>query len=196
MFFTAPTVIEARTFTRIPKELELDDRPSAWAERMARRKLGSFLEGPSFDRDGNLWLVDIAHGRIFRVDASGGWDVVAQYDGQPNGLEIHRDGRVFVADFARGIMELDPVSGRITPFLDRERFPDFKGFNDLFMDPIRLRDHLTLTESWNFHGTAHEALGVCSGSATARFGGESGIEDTVEAGDVVIIPPASATRRS
>ena len=132
MFFNAPPVIEARPFTRVPKELELADRPSAWAERMARGPLGSFLEGPSFDRDGNLWLVDIAHGRIFRVGPSGDWEVVVRYDGQPNGLKIHRDGRVFIADFANGIMELDPVSGRIAPFLGRERFPGFKGFNDLF----------------------------------------------------------------
>ena len=132
MFFTAPPVIEAKPFTRVPPELELTDRPSAWAQRLARGPAGAFLEGPSFDRDGNLWLVDIAHGRIFRVDPSGGWEVVVQYDGQPNGLKIHRDGRVFIADFVNGIMELDPVSGRIEAFLGRARFPDFKGFNDLF----------------------------------------------------------------
>ena len=40
----------------------------------------------------------------------------------------------------------------------------------------------------HFHSTAHEALGVFSGSATACFGGESGIEITVSAGDVIIIP--------
>ena len=40
----------------------------------------------------------------------------------------------------------------------------------------------------HFHSTAHEALGVFSGSATARFGGESGIDVTVSAGDVIIIP--------
>ena len=40
----------------------------------------------------------------------------------------------------------------------------------------------------HFHSTAHEALGVFSGSATARFGGESGIEVTVSAGDVIVIP--------
>lgn len=40
----------------------------------------------------------------------------------------------------------------------------------------------------HFHSTAHEVLGVYSGSATARFGGESGIEVTVSAGDVVVIP--------
>ena len=112
MFFTAPPVIEAKPFTRVPKELDLSDRPSAWAHRQARGPIGAFLEGPSFDRDGNLWLVDIAHGRIFRVSPAGDWDVVAQYDGQPNGLKIHRDGRVFIADFVRGIMVLDPANGR------------------------------------------------------------------------------------
>ena len=51
MFFNVPPVIEARPFTRVPKELELADRPSAWAERMARGPLGSFLEGPMKPRD-------------------------------------------------------------------------------------------------------------------------------------------------
>ena len=40
----------------------------------------------------------------------------------------------------------------------------------------------------HFHSTAHEVLGVYSGSAIARFGGESGIELTVSPGDVVVIP--------
>ena len=68
-----PPVIEAKPFTRVPKELDLSERPSAWARRQARGPVGAFLEGPSFDRDGNLWLVDIAHGRVFRVGPAGGW---------------------------------------------------------------------------------------------------------------------------
>jgi len=40
----------------------------------------------------------------------------------------------------------------------------------------------------HFHSTAHEALGVFAGSATARFGGESGVDVTVSAGDVIVIP--------
>lgn len=134
MFLTTPPVIEAKPFTRVPEELELKDRPSAWAHRQARgwTGIGAFLEGPSFDRDGNLWLVDIAHGRIFRVSPTGEWSVVTQYDGEPNGLKLHCDGRVFLADFLNGIMVLDPESGKVEPFLGREKFPDFKGFNDLF----------------------------------------------------------------
>jgi uncharacterized protein YjlB len=40
----------------------------------------------------------------------------------------------------------------------------------------------------HFHSTAHEAIGVFSGSATIRFGGERGEIVPVSAGDVVIIP--------
>ncbi len=40
----------------------------------------------------------------------------------------------------------------------------------------------------HYHSTAHEALGVYAGSATALMGGEGGVEVTVERGDVVIIP--------
>lgn len=40
----------------------------------------------------------------------------------------------------------------------------------------------------HYHSTAHEVLGVFRGSATVRFGGEHGVEMTVSAGDVVIIP--------
>ena len=40
----------------------------------------------------------------------------------------------------------------------------------------------------HYHSTAHEALGVFSGRATACFGGEAGVRVTVAAGDVIIIP--------
>ena len=40
----------------------------------------------------------------------------------------------------------------------------------------------------HFHSNAHEALGVFRGSATVRFGGESGTDVTIRAGDVVVIP--------
>lgn len=52
-----------------------------------------FLEGPSFDRDGNLWVADIPWGRIFRIDPKGGVELAAEYDGEPNGLKFHADGR-------------------------------------------------------------------------------------------------------
>ena len=93
--------------------------------------MDSFLEGPSFDRKGNLWCVDIPFGRIFRIDPKGNWELVVEYDGWPNGLKIHRDGRIFIADYRRGLMLLDPKSGKIKPLLETAFSEGFKGLNDL-----------------------------------------------------------------
>jgi uncharacterized protein YjlB len=40
----------------------------------------------------------------------------------------------------------------------------------------------------HFHSNTHEALGVARGTATVLFGGPSGQELTVSAGDVVVVP--------
>jgi gluconolactonase len=91
----------------------------------------SFLEGPSFDRDGHLWCVDIPFGRIFRIDPKGEWELVVQYDGWPNGLKIHKSGWIFIADYKRGLMLLDPKSGKIETYLATAFSEGFKGLNDL-----------------------------------------------------------------
>jgi uncharacterized protein YjlB len=44
----------------------------------------------------------------------------------------------------------------------------------------------------HYHSTAHEVLGVFSGSATVQFGGEHGITQKLRSGDVVIIPAGVA----
>ena len=50
-----------------------------------------FIEGPSFDAEGKLYVVDIPFGRIFRIAPDGGeWSLVVEYDGWPNGLKIAR----------------------------------------------------------------------------------------------------------
>jgi uncharacterized protein YjlB len=40
----------------------------------------------------------------------------------------------------------------------------------------------------HYHSTAHEVLGIVSGAARVRFGGESGETVSVQAGDVVVVP--------
>lgn len=47
----------------------------------------------------------------------------------------------------------------------------------------------------HFHSTAHEVLGIYSGSAEARLGGDDGITLTLKAGDVLIIPAGVAHKR-
>jgi gluconolactonase len=91
----------------------------------------SFLEGPSFDLDGNLYCVDIAYGRIFTISTNGVFNVVAEYDGWPNGLKIDKAGKIFIADYKHGIMQLDPKTGQVDAVLERYRAERFKGVNDL-----------------------------------------------------------------
>ena len=44
----------------------------------------------------------------------------------------------------------------------------------------------------HYHSTAHEALGVYSGSATIQFGGPKGEIVTIRAGDVAVVPAGVA----
>ena len=128
-----PQTIGSRIHADVPGELRLTDRESAFAQDIFRgRRLGSFLEGPAFAPDGTLFTVDIAHGRILALAPDGGWSVTAQYDGMPNGMKRHPDGRLFVADRRRGVMVVDPANGRAETFLGPDRLPGYKGLNDLF----------------------------------------------------------------
>ena len=94
------------------------DRRSIWVDtQMHGAPTPTFLEGPSFDRDGNLFVVDIPWGRIFKITPSGEVVVAAEYDGEPNGLKFHKDGRGFIADHRHGIMVFDPRTGKVEPYL-------------------------------------------------------------------------------
>jgi gluconolactonase len=125
-------IIETEIFARLPDRYRKTGLDCEYAQgQMPGTKMDSFLEGPSFDRDGNLYCVDIPWGRIFRIDQSGNFETVAEYDGWPNGLRVHRDGRIFIADHKHGIMLLEPATGRVTPLCTNYRVEGFKGCNDL-----------------------------------------------------------------
>jgi gluconolactonase len=130
MLYAPPQEIRTEVFARLPENLRLKGRKSAWGFGRGD-ELHSFIEGPSFDRGGNLFVTDIPFGRVFRITPDGDWTIVAEYDGWPNGLKIHRDGRAFIADHQRGILQLDLATGRIEPILPNVRREGFKGTNDL-----------------------------------------------------------------
>ena len=129
--FQPPERIKSRVFARLPDHLRIKNRRSGWSFGKGNDHLHSFLEGPAFDREGNLYVVDIPYGRIFRVSPNAEWTVVCEYAGWPNGLKIHRDGRLFVADHRRGILQIDPATGKVNPVLEYVRREGFKGTNDL-----------------------------------------------------------------
>lgn len=132
--FTPPVVLEAQVLTRLPDVLRRPV-PSDWA---AANKPGeivdSFLEGPSFDRDGNLYVTDIPFGRIFRIDARGQWTLAAETGGWPNGIAIHRDGSLWVTDYRLGLLRVTPQDGRVEVLLGHRNSESFRGVNDLTFD--------------------------------------------------------------
>ncbi len=118
LMFAPPPSVQARIFARIPDRLRFADRASDWArEHRPGLPTDCFIEGPSFDRDGNLFLVDIPFGRIFRMDRDGSVECFVEYDGFPNGLKIHPDGRLFVADRKLGIVTVDPTTREVEVLL-------------------------------------------------------------------------------
>ncbi|OZI23697.1 gluconolactonase [Bordetella genomosp. 9] len=132
--YAAPPAMKTEVFTRIPDRYRKAGQLSEERLRAGKgtRATDSYIEGPSFDRQGNLYLVDIAFGLVFRVSPAGEVTQLIEYDGEPNGLKIHRDGRIFVADHKNGILLLDAEAGRVTPHIRRARTEGFKGPNDLF----------------------------------------------------------------
>ena len=135
--FAAPPVIETRVFARIPDRYRTKGRSSAWIDaQRGGLPTECFLEGPAFDRAGNLYVVDVPWGRVFRISPGGDVELVCEYDGEPNGLKFHRDGRAFIADFRHGIMQLDPTTGSVTPIVNRLGVERFKGVNDLVFTRI------------------------------------------------------------
>ncbi len=133
MLFPPPKGLPTTVFARLPDKFRIKDRLSAWTEvQPGTQPTDCFLEGPSFDREGNLYVVDVAYGRVFRFSPDGkDVDCIADYDGEPNGLKIHQDGRIFIADYKNGIMNLNPDSGAVTPVLVDDGSAAFKGVNDL-----------------------------------------------------------------
>ncbi|MGD2167777.1 MAG: hypothetical protein PVF63_06685 [Gammaproteobacteria bacterium] len=57
---------------------------------------GGFLEGASFDRSGQLWVVDLLSGNVLQVGSSGDCSIVANTGGAPNGsVDIAAEGLAF-----------------------------------------------------------------------------------------------------
>ena len=138
--FSPPQVIQARVLTRLPDSFR-NKRRNAWADaNKPGHEIDSFLEGPSFDRAGNLYVTDIPYGRIFRISTALEWTLVAEYDGWPNGSCFHRDGSLWITDYRRGLLRMSfpaggsPTIGNPEVVLAHRNSESFKGVNDLTFD--------------------------------------------------------------
>ncbi|MFM7001063.1 MAG: SMP-30/gluconolactonase/LRE family protein [Limnohabitans sp.] len=130
-----PAVRPLELFSAMPDKFRRTGVRSHWADvNQGGRLADSFLEGPVFDDQGNLYVTDIPFGRVFRIDPQGEWDLVAQWDGEPNGMKFLNAGQLLVTDYKNGLVVLDVQSGQVRPYLERRNSERFKGVNDLVFD--------------------------------------------------------------
>src|ERR1700742_953779 len=131
---TPPKLIQAETFSAMPENFRRKGLRTEWADaNKPGTTVDCFIEGPAFDASGNLYIVDIPFGRIFKIAPDKSWSLVAEYEGWPNGMKIGKDGRILVADYMHGIMELDAKAGRMQPILSSRNSESFRGCNDLHL---------------------------------------------------------------
>jgi len=94
-----------------------------------------FPEGPVFDRNENLYVVNLKGGCISRITPDGKVVKFVETGGAPNGATIRQNGHLVVADFGlRAILDISP-SGKIQVIARQWQDKEFMGPNDLTFDP-------------------------------------------------------------
>jgi len=120
----------------VPLPPELANLPTIKAEPwlLVEDKADTLLEGPSFDREGNLFVSSIFDSRILKITPNKKVTTILQQEGLlPDGIAIHKDGRLFIACLSGRTVHVNPDGTNLT---DIE--PKYEGkptcVNDLVFD--------------------------------------------------------------
>jgi lactonase len=113
----------------------------------------AFLEGPAFDRQGNLFITSIFDSRILKITPDKKVSLILKQDGLlPDGMAIHKDGRLFLACLSGKVAALNPDGTNLTVVEAKyEGCP--KAGNDLVFDA---KGNLYVTD---FTGNAADPTG-------------------------------------
>lgn len=94
-----------------------------------------FPEGPAFDRNGNLFVVNVDTGDISKISPEGQVKTFVNTGGVPNGAKFHANGDLYVADRNKGIIAVSP-QGNLRVIVDNYQGRKFNGPNDLVFDSM------------------------------------------------------------
>ncbi|YCI28768.1 SMP-30/gluconolactonase/LRE family protein [Erwinia sp. PK3-005] len=132
---TQPAIRKTTIFSRLPDRFRQPDKNNPWSQANRGGQLvDSFLEGPVWHPSGCLYVTDIPYGRIFKVDMEGNWELIVQYDGEPNGMKLIAEETLLITDYRNGLVKLSLKERTISPLLARRNSESFRGVNDLTSD--------------------------------------------------------------
>ena len=138
----------------VPLPPSLKNLPTIEAEPWLQVEPGdAFLEGPAFDGQGNLYVSSIFDSRILKISADKKVTTIFNQDGLlPDGIAIHKDGRLFLACLSGKVAALNPDGTNFT-VMDVKHQGAPRSANDLIFDP---KGNLYVTD---FTGTAANPTG-------------------------------------
>jgi lactonase len=120
----------------VPLPRDLEGLPVITAEAWLQIGDGPamFLEGPAFDRTGNLYLSSLLESRVLKITPDKLVSTILEQKGLlPNGIAFHKDGRMFIACSGGKLISMNPDGTNMT-----EIAPRYQGkpavFNDLVFD--------------------------------------------------------------
>jgi gluconolactonase len=115
--------------------------PSAAAAQTVERaaEVPTLTEGPTVDRDGNLYFTELRFRRIFKVDPKGELSVYRENSHGANGLLVDPQGRLIACEGAADgqpprITRTDLQTGALEVLADGYQGMPFKGTNDVTID--------------------------------------------------------------
>ena len=101
--FAPPRDIQTTVFTRLPDRFRDPGRESDWTRARGSGSMHSFLEGPSFDRAGNLYACNRVNSTIEKFSPTGAdLGVFAHTGGGPHFMAMFRPRRLYVAELYSG----------------------------------------------------------------------------------------------
>jgi lactonase len=110
--------------------------PSIMAESWLQIDPGPnvFLEGPAFDRDGNLFVSSLFDSRILKISPDKEVTTIFSKEGLlPDGIAIHKDGRLFVACLSGKLAIINPDGSNLT-YVEARYQGKPQSMNDLVFD--------------------------------------------------------------
>ncbi|HUL23730.1 MAG TPA: SMP-30/gluconolactonase/LRE family protein [Thermodesulfobacteriota bacterium] len=171
----------------VPLPPELANLPTIKAEPwvLVDKDPNILLEGPAFDRQGNLFVTSIFDSRIFKITPAKQVTPIQLPNGLlPDGIAIHKDGRLFIACLSGRVVSVNPDGSNLTDL------PKYNGkpasANDLVFD--NQNGNLYVTD---FTGTVAEPTGGVYRYSDNYTTVKPVIEHLASANGVGIAPPGN-----